>query len=295
MSVSAVQVAERRAADRTSQDGSFRVVWAPQAQLAAHVACVWASRSSSALAGRSPDADPLLPDGAVELVWSGRGLFVRGADTRPHCVGVFPDRTFVAVRFRTGAAADVLGLHGAELADARVGISLLWGRGEMERLESLLAACPSPRAAADILEAAVAARIHRLPDPAVAALVARLRAQRSPVRIAALADWLGFSERQLGRRATAALGYGPKMLDRIFRFQRFRSLAASDPARVLADLAASVGYADQSHLTRECLRLAGETPVIHRARLHASVSFKTRPDSGSIVAASSSRRRTMSR
>lgn len=271
------------------------MVWAPQARLAAHIECVWASRSSAPLAGLSPDADPLLPDAAVELVWSGRGLFVRGADTRPHCVGVFPDRMFVAVRFRTGAAADVLDLHGAELADARVGISLLWGRGEMERLESLLAACPSPRAAGDILEAAVAARIHRLPDPAVAALVARLRAQRSPVRITALADWLGFSERQLLRRATAALGYGPKTLDRIFRFQRFRSLAARDPTPGLADLAASAGYADQSHLTRECLRLAGETPTIHLARLHTSDSFKTMAGVGSIVAASSSHQRTTNR
>ncbi|MBD0329993.1 MAG: AraC family transcriptional regulator [Thermoleophilia bacterium] len=190
-------------------------MWAPQARLAAHVECVWASRSPAPLAALSPDADPLLPDGAVELVWSGRGLFVRGADTRPHCVGVFPDRTFVVVRFRTGAAADVLGLHGADLTDARVGISLLWGYAEMERLETLLAACPSPRAAADVLEAAVVARVRRMPDPAVTALVANLRAQRSPVRIAALADSLGFSERQLLRRARAALGYGPKMLDRI--------------------------------------------------------------------------------
>ncbi len=206
---------------------------------------------------------PLLPDGAVELVWSGRGLFVRGADTRPHEVGAFPGRTFVAVRFRPGAAAGVLGLRGRELADARIGISLLWGREEMERLEYALAVGGSPRAAADVLEEAVAARVQQPVDPAVAAVVATLTARREPVPVVGLADRIGFSERQLRRRCVAALGYGPKTLDRIFRFQRFRRLAARDRRLSLAELAAAAGYADQSHLTRECLRLAGETPAAH--------------------------------
>lgn len=218
-------------------------------------------------AERSGNADPLLPDGVVELVWSGHGLFVRGADTRPHRVGAFPDRTFVVVRFRPGAAAEVLGLHGPELADARVGVSVLWGRAEMERLESVLDACASPRQAADVLEAAVEARIRRPPDQAVAAVVATLETSRAPVRVAALADRLGLSERQLLRRCTAALGYGPKTLDRIFRFQRFRTLAERHRDWGLAQLAAAAGYADQPHLTRECARLADQTPAALVARL----------------------------
>jgi hypothetical protein len=64
---------------------SFRFERPPRRALARHVASVWIQRSAS--------ADPLLPDAAVELVWSGRGLFVRGADTRPHAVDAFPDRT----------------------------------------------------------------------------------------------------------------------------------------------------------------------------------------------------------
>jgi AraC-like DNA-binding protein len=247
------------AAEQAHGDESFRFAWAPSGSFASHVACIWAERSDA--------ANPLLPDGAVELVWSGRGLFVRGADTRPHCVGAFPDRTFVAVRFREGAAADVLGLYGRELADARVGISQLWGRAEMERLESMLADSGSAWEAAAVLRDAVAARIRKPPDPAVSAVVAALRARRSPVRVVQLADWIGLSERQLLRRCVAALGYGPKTLDRIFRFQRFRALATRHRGRGLAELAAAAGYADQSHLARECLRLAGETPALHRVRL----------------------------
>ena len=152
---------------------SFRVEWRPRESLARHVDCVWAERSNR--------DEPLLPDAAVELVWSGTGLFVRGADTRPHAVGSFPERTFAVVRFRPGAGAGVLGLHGMELADARVGVSALWGRGEMERLESRLAACTSAAQAAELLEDIVAARVSQPPDPAVEAVVAALRSPKPGV------------------------------------------------------------------------------------------------------------------
>jgi AraC-like DNA-binding protein len=75
--------------------------------------------------------------------------------------------------------------------------------------------------------------------------------------VEALAADLGLSERQLRRRFHAAAGYGPKMLQRVLRFRRF--LAAAD--RDLARAALDAGYADQSHLTRECAQLAGRTPA----------------------------------
>ena len=214
-----------------------------------------------------------MPDAGVELVWSGRGLFVRGADTRAHAVDAFPEQTFVGVRFRPGAAADVLGLHGAELADARVGVSEIWGLAEMERIESRLLECTSPAQTAALLEDVVSARVRAGPDAAVDAVVAALDRGRTPVR--ELADRLGVSERQLLRRCVDALGYGPKTLDRILRFQRFRTLAARRRDLGLAGLAAVAGYADQAHLTRECRRLAGEPPASLLARGQMTVSFKT--------------------
>jgi AraC-like DNA-binding protein len=71
------------------------------------------------------------------------------------------------------------------------------------------------------------------------------------------------SDRQLRRRFEAAVGYGPKTFQRIVRFQRWLDLTRSTPAeqRRLTDLAAEAGYADQSHLTREVSRLAGQPPA----------------------------------
>ena len=77
---------------------------------------------------------------------------------------------------------------------------------------------------------------------------------------------LSVGERRLHRHCRAAVGYGPKMLERVLRFQRARRLARESCS--LATVAAMAGYADQAHLTRESRRLAGRTP---------SDLFKTAP------------------
>jgi AraC-like DNA-binding protein len=82
---------------------------------------------------------------------------------------------------------------------------------------------------------------------------------------------LFISARQLHRRFVAALGYGPKTLQRILRFQAFLALShahADDGS--LTRLAAAAGYADQAHLSRECSRLAGLTPSAFLEAMHRS-------------------------
>ncbi|RSD14922.1 helix-turn-helix domain-containing protein [Amycolatopsis eburnea] len=66
------------------------------------------------------------------------------------------------------------------------------------------------------------------------------------------------SERRLRRRFVQAVGYGPATYLRVSRFQRAVALAPHAPN--LASLAASAGYADQAHLSRDCRALTGLTP-----------------------------------
>jgi AraC-like DNA-binding protein len=108
---------------------------------------------------------------------------------------------------------------------------------------------------------AVAARAAAAaPDPLMPPLLAALA--QSDHAYAALTRELGVSERQARRRFVAAVGYGPRAYRRVARFQRFLALARRrGRADVgLARLAAEAGYADQAHLTREVVRLAGTTP-----------------------------------
>jgi transcriptional regulator GlxA family with amidase domain len=102
------------------------------------------------------------------------------------------------------------------------------------------------------------------PDPLVAAAVAWL--ERDPAaagRVGALGPTVGLGERQLRRRFQAGVGYGPKTLARVLRFQRLLALLRDDRGGrpSLAEVAVRAGYADQAHMTAECTRLAGRSPA----------------------------------
>jgi AraC-like DNA-binding protein len=64
----------------------------------------------------------------------------------------------------------------------------------------------------------------------------------------------------LQRRFSAAVGYGPKTFHSVIRFQRLLRIAGQRK-RSLADLAASAGYSDQAHMTREVRRFSNELPT----------------------------------
>jgi AraC-like DNA-binding protein len=199
-----------------------------------HIACLW-----------SRDAEPeprrrrIVPDACVDIVWSGARLVVAGPATGPKLTDTPAGRAAFGVRFRIGAAGAALGFPAAELLDLTVPLADVWGAG-VPRLEEAAAT-----GGLHALAAAVRAQLTREPDAAV--------------RAAAAGTHVGLGERQLRRRFADAVGYGPKTLERVLRFQRFLLLARAEPS--LARLAFAAGYADQAHLTRECSRLSGLPPA----------------------------------
>jgi AraC-like DNA-binding protein len=138
-----------------------------------------------------------------------------------------------------------------------------WGSGVTRRLADRLAEAETPARTADLLEDAMIERLPGVgePDPALLAIVRTVTRERPPgVAIGRLLSELGLSERSLRRYCHDAFGYGPKMLERILRFQKFLRLLRRSSAPRLSRLAAEAGYADQAHLTREVRRLSGLTP-----------------------------------
>lgn len=219
------------------------------------VACVWAARPTV----ESPGL--VLPDACIDVIWDGAELYVAGPDTGPVPVQYRPGLIFAGVRFRPGRAPGFLGAPASELLDQRVPLAELWGTAAVGRLADELAGAPGPRAAASLLEGAVACRAWKAasPDPVVDGLVALLGGApdaQGAVRTASAE--LSVGERRLLRRCRAAVGYGPKTLDRVLRFQRAIMLAPRSDS--LGVLAAVAGYSDQAHLSRECGRMAGRTP-----------------------------------
>ncbi|MEU6097230.1 helix-turn-helix transcriptional regulator [Streptomyces sp. NPDC047079] len=206
-------------------------------------AVVWTNTPSAV--GR-----PVLPDGCMDLLWTEGRLLVAGPDTHAYHPGSSPAR-WAGVRFHPGTAPALLGVPAHALRDQRVELADLRPAAEVRRLTGRVDAAADPAHALEEIALEWAARSPR-PDPLLRALVAALDAGRP---VAAIADRLGLSVRQLHRRSLAAFGYGPKTLARVLRLQRALALARS--GMPLAETAARAGFADQAHLSRDVRELAG--------------------------------------
>ena len=219
----------------------------PPPRLERAVACVWEHEPAEDQTQR------VVPDGCVDLIWTHAGeLVIAGADTGPTHFSLPAGGLTSAIRLRPGAAGALLGVPASEVRDRRVAAAEVWGP-QISALEDALAdAGPAKRLR--LLARAVAER-SAAPDPLVAAAARRLVPHRG--RVARVAAELGVSERQLHRRTTVAVGYGPKVLARVARLRRL--IAATDEP--LASRAFDAGYASQAHMSDEVRRLTGLTPV----------------------------------
>ena len=248
--------------------------WAPPAGLDGSVACLWTS-----VVPPGGQVTVVLPDACCDLIWeSGRGAYVAGPDTGPWPSAPPAGTVFAGVRLRPGAGGPALGLPLSALLDRRVEAADL-GTGLGARLARLLAPTLPPQVALRLLAAAAADEVQESPADPLVTEAARLLGSPS-ARAGDVASRLGVGERQLLRRCRAAVGYGPATLRRVLRFRRFVTRLDAGEARPgrahvsaalggagelggpgLAWLAAETGYADQAHLTRECVRLAGLPPA----------------------------------
>lgn len=232
--------------------------FAPSPPLHALLACRW-----SRTVGEDDPAESslVLPDGCVDVLWRDGSLVVAGPDQRAWRSPVRAGEEIVGIRLRPGVAGAVFDLPASELLNSRVPLEELFDSRAAELAERL-SGTEEQEAKYLLLEGLVASAVTQSgPDPLVLAAARRLGFPGS--RVDQLADALGISERQLRRRFHAAVGYGPKTLDRVLRFRRLvsQAQAVSDGEVDLARLAADLGYADQAHMTRDCVRLTGMPPA----------------------------------
>lgn len=194
----------------------------------------------------------MLPDGCMDVLWTGERLLVAGPDTRGYVPPGAAGTRIAGIRFFPGTAPALLGVPAHELLDSRVPLTDLWPAAEVRALTALIAAAPDPLTG---LEHLARRRVTAgdAADPMLAHIVRRLAAGTT---VAATADELGLGARRLHRMSLSAFGYGPKMLARVLRLQR--ALALARAGIPFAETAFRAGYADQAHLAREVRELAGK-------------------------------------
>jgi AraC-like DNA-binding protein len=227
--------------------------WLPPASLRHALACYWVSVVP---ADGGPRTAHVMPDLCSDLIWqSDCPAFVAGPDTGPA-----PDMTpsgtvMVGARFRPGAGGPALGLPLSELRDQRIKLSAI--RPELAR--ALRPDLTPARALEAVTQLAARLVTERPPDQLVVRAGRLLALGRTSV--ADLAAAMCVSDRQLRRRFDDAVGYGPKVTDRVLRFRQVLRTMETGPEELdLARLAIEAGYADQAHLTRETTRLSGLPP-----------------------------------
>ncbi len=215
---------------------------------------VWSGR-----AGRSGRLR-IFPDACVDLTWNGDRLRVMPAAPAVSRVPLVAQRPADGMRIRCGAAGALLGTGGP--ASLVVDLSDVGVPGVRALEQDLRAASRDPARRRRLLTTwavdRAAATAHRplLPRSVIDRITAG-------VPLAEVAAAHGMSERTLRREAALATGMGLKLVARLRRFRGFLDrlprIAAGEAT--LAGTAADLGYADQSHLGRECRSIAAARPA----------------------------------
>jgi AraC-like DNA-binding protein len=233
----------------------------PPAALADHFVCFWTQTISGS---QGVYEQRVLPDACIDIVLvDDEAPIVVGPWTVPLLAQLPAGSSITGARLHPGRASCLIGMPASELLNQTIPMAAVEGAMRNIRLEKVIEQ-PNAAARRSVLGQVLLPSLeHSAPfDEAVLAGI-RWLSRRPHGRVEQLSRWIGISERQLHRRFSAALGYGPKTFQSVMRFQRLLKTSREKGAeQSLADLAASVGYSDQAHMTREVRRLANLRPTV---------------------------------
>jgi AraC-like DNA-binding protein len=222
----------------------------------------------------------LIPDGSttISVQLQDEGLprwSLRGPLLKPDARRFAAPTTVVGIRLRPGVAHILTGVAVETLVDRRIDLTTL------KPFRDLVAVEPRPLTSDEHIASLEQFLIDRLEHaalhPVVACVLAELERSRGCLQASELAARSGVGSRHLNRLMRRWVGYGPKRLASIARFQATLHEMELSAQRPVASLAIENGYFDQSHLTHETVRFSGATPgdLVPRAMTDFS---KTRCD-----------------
>lgn len=241
-----------------NQFNQAMVIAAPALELQPYISYYWLSLDNGA------ERYAIAPDGAVDVVAViGAGSFsvdVFGTTTKRSDAQLNIGSHYLGIHFRPGQARHFLTAKTSDLTDAV-------HPAEGLLLPDLTAAIElfNMRTAFTQLDALLIQHLkrHRPSHGRIDDVISHIELTNGPLRVAELAAGYCTSRRQFERVFVDTLGISAKLFIEIIRFQRTSSLLATTQMP-LAQIAATIGYTDQSHLTHEFARFFGQPPT--RAR-----------------------------
>jgi AraC-like DNA-binding protein len=170
----------------------------------------------------------------------------------------------LAVKFNPGQLTRFFDVPAIELTDTSVTMHDLWGKFGKELEQRLLAKKDIFQIIRTLDDTFIKLLLNEKAfDDRVSVALHMIWSSKGQVRIEALADTLGFSQRHLDRRFLEYVGLTPKRMCRIARFISVFTMMNTTQGLNWADLAVASGYSDQAHLVRECKYFTGRSPLAY--------------------------------
>jgi AraC-like DNA-binding protein len=197
---------------------------------------------------------------------------VNGVVTRTFAVDLHGRGRVVGAKFRPGGFTALTGRPAYAFTDRRVPLDQVVPDHAIDRLLGRVLAAPDdPDAAVAALEELVGRLVPRRTPTAYAvvlAVVADMLADHRLSRVEDVAARHGLSVRALQRLFRRFVGVGPKWVLQRYRLHDAVTAIDTDPEVMgdLAGLAASLGWSDQSHFTRDFTAAVGVSPHAYAAR-----------------------------
>lgn len=184
----------------------------------------------------------------------------------------------LGVKFHPGAIRPWIGRPASEYADRTVPLREPFGE-EAEALERRALSQGSHAEAFAVIQEFL--RSRRPPhDPTielVSAIVRRVAADRTIVRVEQLVTGCAIPLRRLQRLLGDYVGVGPKWIIQRYRLHEAAERIAAGGVRDFAALAFDLGYSDQAHFIRDFRRLVGYSPASYARSLATPPAGADRP------------------
>jgi AraC-like DNA-binding protein len=166
----------------------------------------------------------------------------------------------VMVRLKPESAVRIRGICLREFSNQAFTLSDVFSTGEISLLdEKLLEAANAPTRVGAVQAFFLARLRDREPDNLVHFAAQGLR-RKPTISIRELASRLNVSERHLARQFNLSLGVAPKQFARIVRVGKV--VAAARGGGNWADIAALLGFNDQSHMINDFTAMVGTPPQL---------------------------------
>jgi AraC-like DNA-binding protein len=240
----------------------------PSAALLPYVAHYWIIHWD--LRGRPPHEQRVLPYPAVNVTFLPGRCRVSGVPRGRFTEVLTGTGRVFGVRFRPTGFRPFLGAPVATITDRFLPIDEVFGPAGAALADAVLAA--DDVGAAERLDGFFTARAPDRPDPAAAtveAIAARAADDTTITRVDQLVAAFGIGARTMQRLFADHVGVGPKWVIRRYRLHEAAAAAEAHGGGLdVGALAASLGYADQAHLTRDFAAVVGEPPARYARALN---------------------------